>query len=241
MDNSKKTQQPQPVARTDLLQHFAEPAHRGSQRAPWVSAIRHLGPKHRQRIAQHLFKLDEHDRYLRFGYLANDEQIQRYVDGLDFERDDIFGIYDRRLELIAMAHLAHSVDAEFRACAEFGVSVANSARGRGYGSKLFERAVKHARNEGVMFLFIHALSENSAMLKIAKKSGAMVAHDGPQSNAYLTLPPATFDSRMTELVQEQLAQTNYRLKVQVKQFWKFLRELQEVRRGVQEARHKSGQ
>ena len=48
----------------------------------------------------------QHDRYLRFGYAATDEQIERYVDGLDFERDEIFGIYNRRLELIAMAHLA---------------------------------------------------------------------------------------------------------------------------------------
>ena len=68
--------------------------------------IRSLGPGHRERIATHLLALDAHDRYLRFGYAANDEQIQRYVDGLDFERDEIFGIYNRKLELIAMAHLA---------------------------------------------------------------------------------------------------------------------------------------
>jgi GNAT superfamily N-acetyltransferase len=225
----------------DLNLHFAEPAERGTRSAPWVSSIRQLGPKHRERIAQHLKRLETHDRYLRFGYLANDEQIQHYVDNLDFERDDIFGIYNRRLELIAMAHLAHSVDKQFQACSEFGVSVAKSARGRGYGSKMFERAVKHARNEGVLFLFIHALSENSAMINIAKKGGATVVRDGPDSNAYLELPPATFDSRVSEMLEEQLAQTHFRLKVQVKQFWSFLRELQQVRKGVQDARGKSAQ
>lgn len=30
-----------------------------------------------------------------FGYAANDEQVRRYVSGLDFERDEIFGIYNR--------------------------------------------------------------------------------------------------------------------------------------------------
>lgn len=225
----------------DLMHHFADPVEMGSKIAPWVSAIRQLGPKHRERIVQHLLKLDERDRYLRFGYIANDEQIQKYVDSLDFERDDIFGIYNRRLELIAMAHLAHSVDKEFQACGEFGVSVATTARGRGFGSKLFERAVKHARNEGVQFMFIHALSENSAMIKIAKNGGATIERDGPESNAYLKLPPATFDSRVTEMLEEKLAQTNFRLKVQVKQFGAFLQQLQEVRRGIQDARHKSAQ
>ena len=68
--------------------------------------IRSIGPRERDRIAQHLLALAQHDRYLRFGYAASDEQVQRYVDGLDFERDELFGIYNRRLELIAMAHLA---------------------------------------------------------------------------------------------------------------------------------------
>jgi GNAT superfamily N-acetyltransferase len=226
-----------PRHRSQLDLPFRE--ERGSLLAPWVSTIRQLGPGHRERIARHLLALEEHDRYLRFGYAATDEQIGRYVDGLDFERDDIFGIYNRRLELIAMAHLAHSVDRNFDACAEFGVSVSRSARGRGFGSKLFERAVMHARNEGVQMMFIHALTENTAMLKIARKAGATVERDGSESEAYLRLPPATFDSRVTELIEEQLAQTNYRLKVQAKQFWDFLAGLQEVRRGVRNARHKS--
>jgi predicted acetyltransferase len=241
MDKSGKAISSKTGIVNDLMHHFADPVEMGSKIAPWVSAIRQLGPKHRERIGTHLLKLETHDRYLRFGYIANDEQIRRYVAGLDFERDNIFGIYNRRLELIAMAHLAHSVDKEFRACGEFGVSVAKSARGRGYGSKLFDRAVKHARNEGVLFMFIHALSENSAMLKIARKAGATIEHDGPDSNAYLKLPPATFDSRVTEMLEEQLAQTNFRLKVQVKQFRAFLEQLQEVRRGVQEARRHSAQ
>ena len=74
---------------------------------PLLIPIRSLGVNHRERIAKHLLSLDPQDRYLRFGYLAQDEHIQRYVEKLDFERDEIFGIYNRKLELIAMAHLAH--------------------------------------------------------------------------------------------------------------------------------------
>jgi GNAT superfamily N-acetyltransferase len=208
--------------------------------SPVVVPIRSLGPSHRERIATHLMALDDNDRYLRFGYLANDEHIRRYVDGLDFDRDDIFGVYNRKLELIAMAHLAFSRDPAMPACAEFGVSVLRRSRGRGLGARLFERAVMHARNEGVDMLFIHALSENHAMLKIARNAGATLERAGSETDAYLRLPPATLDSRVSELVEEQMALTDYRLKVQAKSFFDFVSGLQEVRRGVREGRHKSG-
>jgi hypothetical protein len=38
---------------------------------------------------------------------------------------------------------------------------------------------------------------------------------------------------------EQIAQTDYRLKVQAKQFWDLLAMVQEVRRGVQDSREKT--
>jgi RimJ/RimL family protein N-acetyltransferase len=206
---------------------------------PVVVPIRSLGPGHRDRIAKHLLALDADDRYLRFGYSATDEQVLRYVQQLDFDHDDVFGIYNRKLELIAMAHLAFSRDPESSRCAEFGVSVLRKARGRGYGSRLFERAVIHARNEGVDLLFIHALSENTAMLKIARRAGATLERFGSETEAHLRLPPATLDTRVTELVDEQLAQTDYRIKQQVKSFWDFLAAVQETRQGVREGRHKS--
>ena len=139
-----------------------------------------------------------------------------------------------------MAHLAYSADRQFNTCAEFGVSVAKKARGRGYGGRLFERAVVHARNEGVSQLFIHALSENTAMLKIARKAGAVIERDGSESEAHLRLPAADFESRVSELVDEQLARTDYHVKAQARQFWQFLGTLQDIRRGVQQAREQAG-
>ena len=206
--------------------------------SPIVVPIRSLGPGHRERIGAHLRGLDPDDRYLRFGYMATDEQIDRYVAGLDFERDEIFGIYNRRLVLIAMAHLAFSPDLEHRSCAEFGVSVVKKARGRGYGARLFERAAIHARNEGVDLMFIHALSENTAMLRIARNHGATLERSGSETDAYLRLSPATLDSRMSEIVEEQLARTDYHLKLQARSFSAFLTGLQDVRRSLREGRHK---
>ena len=193
-----------------------------SVKTPIVVPIRSLGPAYRERIAKHLLALDDADRYLRFGYKASDAQISRYVADLNFERDEIFGIYNRHLELVAMAHVAFATDAQHQQCAEFGVSVLKKARGRGYGGRLFERAVIHARNEGVDMMFIHALSENTAMLKIARNAGASVQRDGAESEAFLHLPPANIDSRMAALFEHQFAEMDYRIKRQAKLFWGFL-------------------
>ncbi|WP_010100407.1 GNAT family N-acetyltransferase [Verminephrobacter aporrectodeae] len=198
--------------------------------APAMVPIRTLEPADRAWIARHLLELNPADRYLRFGYSANDEQIHRYVEQLDFDRDEVFGICNRQLEPIALAHLAFPEPAEHKQCAEFGVSVLERARGRGFGSCLFERAVMHARNEGVSMLFVHALSQNTAMLKIARNAGASVRRDGPETEAYLQLPPANLDTRVAELVEQQFAEMDYQFKRQAKQFWDFLASVQEVRR-----------
>ena len=204
--------------------------------------IRALSERHRPRILAHLLSLDEHDRYLRFGYAASDAQIQRYVDNLNFERDEIFGVYNRSLKLIAMAHVAYApASSDMVSCAEFGVSVLKTGRGKGLGSRLFERAAMDARTKGVHLLFIHALSENTAMLKIARKAGATVERDGSESEAYLKLSPARLDTRMADLVEDQMGEMDYQFKKQARQFWDFLATVQEVRRDVQEGRHKSGQ
>jgi RimJ/RimL family protein N-acetyltransferase len=235
----KSATPPAPASVVDAAGTARESEERHFPSLSVVVPIRSIGPGQRERILAHLLSLEPHDRYLRFGYAANDEQITRYVDQLNFERDELFGIFNRRLDLIAMAHLAFSIDPQYTSCAEFGVSVAKSARGRGYGSRLFERAVMHARNEGVTQLFIHALSENTAMLKIARHAGAIIERDGSESEAHLRLPPADFDSRITELVNQQVAFTDYHLKVQAKQFWRLLNVLQDIRQGVREARERA--
>lgn len=185
--------------------------------ATWVP-IRTLSPQHRPDVVAHLVDLSGADRYLRFGYPASDEQIGRYVDSIDFDRDEVFGIFNRRLVLIAVAHLACPVQADLQSgaaqMAEFGGSVAAYARGRGYGARLFEHAMLHARNRGQKTLFIHALSENTAMLKIARHAGAVVERSGSESDAYLKLPEDTLASQVEQWVGQHAASIDYQLKQQ---------------------------
>ena len=181
----------------------------------WVP-IRSLSARHRPRILAHLLALDPNDRYLRFGYAAADDQIRRYVERIAFERDEIFGVFNRRLDLIALAHLAYdpSVDAEpdRASAAEFGVSVAVRGRGRGYGARLFDHAVLRARNRGVDTIVIHALAENAAMLKIVRNAGASIERTGVDAEAHLRLPPENLASLQAGRVEEQLGELDYQFK-----------------------------
>ena len=190
------------------------PAHR-PRAFGWVP-IRSLSERHRPRILAHLLALDIGDRYLRFGYAAADDQIRRYVERIAFERDEIFGVFNRRLELVALAHLAYepSVDVEpgRPSTAEFGVSVAVRGRGRGYGARLFDHAVLRARNRGVDTIVIHALSENVAMLKIVRNAGASIERTGVDAEAHLRLPPDSDESHQAGLVEEQLGELDYQFK-----------------------------
>lgn len=190
---------------------------RTTSRSGWVP-IRPLGEVHRTQILQHLLGLGDRDRYLRFGYAANDERIRAYAASLDFGHDDVFGIYNRRLQLLAIAHLAYSQLASanhgLSRMAEFAVSVDHRARGKGFGGRLFTYAVRHARNRGVDRLFIHALSENTAMLRIARKAGADMQRDGGESEAWLQLPPDSVLSQVEELFANHAADVNYIVKAQ---------------------------
>jgi GNAT superfamily N-acetyltransferase len=179
--------------------------------------IRKLTPRHRPRILAHLLQLGPEDRYLRFGYLASDEQLANYVSQLAFERDEVFGIFNRGLRLIAWAHLAFARAAAplpARTMAEFGVSVLTQARGRRFGARLFEQAILLARNRGIETLLIHALSENVAMLRLARRAGAQVERHGSESEARLKLPPDTLASKVEEMMGTQAAEVDYQIKAQ---------------------------
>lgn len=222
------------LSATETREHLPAPA---STSWSWVP-IRSLGPRHRSRIAAHLLALNVSDRYLRFGYPASDAQLSKYVDMLDFEHDEVFGIFNRRLELIAMAHLAHPTTppvAQSVPMSEFGVSVLPTTRSRGFGRRLFEHAMLHARNRGVQTLFIHALSENTAMLKIARNAGATVERSGSESDAYLKLPPDTFSSHVDEMMEKQAAELDYHLKRRARQVNGILEVISEVKASIGKA------
>ena len=178
--------------------------------------VRELASKDREQMLTHFLSLDEEDRLLRFGQMVPDHVIENYVRTIDFGRDTVFGVFDHDLELIGVGHLAYLPADGDKRTAEFGVSVLESARGRGVGSKLFERAAIRSRNTHVTTLYMHCLSRNARMMRIAKKAGMEINFAYGEADGYLSLPPADTQSMLSEMMQDQIAAFDYALKRQLR-------------------------
>ena len=195
--------------RDDLLQTSAPPPPPSRWAWPTWLPVRALRARHRERVLTHLLALEPLDRHRRFGQAATDEQIARYVAQIDFERDQVFGVFDARLRLLAMAHLAYGAEPD---SAEFGVSVLPRGRGRGLGRRLFELSALHARNRGSHTLVVHLARDNAPMLAIVRRSGATVRYEGSDAVARLSLPHDDLRSHIGALAERGAADLDYRLK-----------------------------
>jgi len=171
---------------------------------------RNLSRFERDALEQHLLALEDADRRLRFGIALPDQAIRDYVAGIDFERDAVFGVFDDSLQLVAAAHLARC-DSH----AELGVSVLPSWRGRGAGAALLARSHTHARNWGIRALFMHCLSENGAMMHLARNQGMRIVTEHGESDAWLELPPADASSYTDQLLAERIGLFDFALKRQL--------------------------
>ena len=77
------------------------------------------------------------------------------------------------------------------------------------------------------------------MLKIARKHGAVLNREGSETEAYVSLAKPSIDTQLNELMLEQYAKTNYDIRKEIKKFWDFMKDVQEIRQGVKLARQKS--
>jgi RimJ/RimL family protein N-acetyltransferase len=155
----------------------------------------------REALTQHFLSLGPEDRRLRFGATLTDDAIRALEERIDFDRDEIFGIAGDDLALVAVVHAAFYPGGR----AELGLSVLPQARGRGLGNALFARAVMHLVNRGVREVFVHCITENAAMLRIARRHGMRVVQEGGESDACLALPRPTPASVLAEWFVDQNA------------------------------------
>jgi RimJ/RimL family protein N-acetyltransferase len=174
-------------------------------------AVQRLHALHRPEIERHLLDLPAEDRRLRFGQAVRDDMIERYVAGVDFGRDRLFGIFGNDLRLIGFGHLA--LDADGRS-AELGLSVCPALRGRGFGAALLERAVLAAANLGYRALFMHCLAENKIMMHLARKAGLSVVVRYGEADAELALDRRRHGGAAREAMADQFALVDYLLKQQ---------------------------
>lgn len=160
-----------------------------------IVAIQRLNEGVRATLMAHFLALPLKDRCLRFGASLAPRVIAAYVDRIDFDHDAVFGVHDERLALVGVAHVAFVDD-----LAEVGLSVLPAHRGRGVGGALFKRAAVHARNRCIPRLFMHFLSGNAPIMRIARRFRMSIVVRAGEADAHLELPPASLASIAGEFV-----------------------------------------
>ena len=193
--------------------HLPSKSYMAGQAVP----VRALHAGHRDEILNHLLKLNDEDRRLRFGTQTPDEVIAHYVEHLDFNKDTVFGIFNDDLKLVGMAHLAYLPESKKQArAAEFGVSVLPEGRAQGLGTALLQRSAVHSRNTRIETLYVHCLASNKAMMHLAQKGGMRVEYAYGDADAYLKLSPASPATIVEEAANEQWADLDYAMKSNLK-------------------------
>jgi GNAT superfamily N-acetyltransferase len=140
--------------------------------------IRRLWPADKEAFRDHLLKLDQRSRHLRFGGGMSDEFLARYAENCFGKGDLLYGAFADR-KLVGAAELRSnqaiwSEQAPFgrNIHAEAAFSVDQAYRRRGVGEKLFKRILRAAANHGVETIEIVCLPENVGMQSLSKKFDA---------------------------------------------------------------------
>ena len=149
-------------------------------------AVNRLSESARPTLAQHFLALPMGDLNLRFGMSLAPSAITAYVDQIDLERDAVLGVHDDRNVLVGVAHVAVEDNH-----AELALSVLPVHRRRGIASALLKRAIGLARSRRIAKLFMHFLTRNTPIMRLAQKFRMDIVESGSDADAYLDLQLAT--------------------------------------------------
>jgi GNAT superfamily N-acetyltransferase len=144
--------------------------------------FRKLLAHERGALKDHLLRLDDEDRRLRFGHFVTPEVMLAYVDAVDWTQTWIIGAFEGAA-LRGVAELRDSgapADAAGgRRTAEISVTVEPAHRNQGAGTRLLEEALLVARNRGFQDIYLICLPDNARMQRVARKfADQMRCEDG---------------------------------------------------------------
>lgn len=171
-----------------------------------------LTPIEYSRYRKHLLALDNHSRYLRFGYQIRDAVIDILCSKFeDNPREHkLFVIENEDLEVVAAGHISLE-GGEL----ELAFSVLKQYQGQGMGSSLMARCVEWCQNRGIKAGCMVCLTTNIAIKKLAAKHGILVNQSG-ETLADIKIPSATTASVIHEVIDSNLSQFDHLGKLQRK-------------------------
>jgi GNAT superfamily N-acetyltransferase len=171
---------------------------------PPAADIRRLWRSDLPDFRDHLLRLDEYSRHMRFGGGVSDAFIRQYAEHCFGKGDLVFGAFvDGELRGAAELRSNEAIWSEQAPFnrhihAEAAFSVEPGYRKRKIGEKLFRRITEAARNHGVEVIEIVCLPENQAMRRLAAKFKTEFVFDNSQLLGKLTARRPTALSMLRE-------------------------------------------
>ena len=148
---------------------------------PGSGIIRRVWPIERERVRDHLLRLDPESRRLRFAGAVGPEQIEAHCAGLDWSHAVLLG-YVAGGAIRGLGELLPT-DADGVRAAEIAISVERRWRNRGVGGELMRRLIVAARNRLIARLDMLCLMDNGRMLRLARRFEGRLSFERGEARA----------------------------------------------------------
>jgi RimJ/RimL family protein N-acetyltransferase len=134
--------------------------------------IRRLWPTDTDKFRDHLLRLDQESRRMRFAHSVSDAFIEAYAGRMSEYGSLVYGhLVDGKVRGAAeLRRLGDTWGQE----AEAAFSVERPYQDHGVGTDLMGRVVRAARNRSIRRLYMSCLAENARMQTIARKHDALL-------------------------------------------------------------------
>jgi GNAT superfamily N-acetyltransferase len=139
-----------------------------------------LGCHEREAVAAHLKRLSAADRARRFDRNVTDEEIDAYIDGLDFDRGWLLAVRNGGGDVVSLVH-AVPFDYCGARVVEAALSTDRTYRHRGLSRLLFAEVVDRAQSLGACRVLSQCPSRNAPMRELLGALGGeceVTDHDG---------------------------------------------------------------
>ncbi|MCH9808197.1 MAG: GNAT family N-acetyltransferase [Alphaproteobacteria bacterium] len=164
--------------------------------------IRKLWPTEINKFRDHLLRLDNTSRRMRFAHAVSDKFVSDYAERMN-EQGSIVYAFIEDGEVRAVAELKKLGDTWGQE-AEAAFSVETDYQDRGVGSELMSRVIRAARNRGVLHLYMSCLSQNQKMQRIAKKHEADLHFEYGEVIGDIVPLDSNYFSIMSEVVEDRV-------------------------------------
>lgn len=147
---------------------------------------RKLWPWERGSLREHLLRLGDEERVMRFCSPVGDAFINGYCDRIDWLRMVVVGAFvDGRLRGIAELIV---LPQQWPNSAELAMSVERSFQRQGIGRRLIDQVLLAARNRLVREVYLISRPENEPMRRLARAVGTRFRSSGAIAEGRIGLP-----------------------------------------------------